>query len=65
TKFAKSFEVDSERTSMTYRWMPDREDEYGYMRSYVLTLSDYLEPWNYRDALMLQEDFGGGIVKYG
>lgn len=64
TKFAKSSEVDSERTSMTYRWMPDQEDEYGYMRSYVLTLSDYPEPWNYRDALKLQEDFGGEIVKY-
>lgn len=64
TKFAKSFEVDSECTSMTYRWMPNREDEYGYTRSYVLALSDYPEPWNYRDALMLQEDFGGEIVKY-
>lgn len=63
-KFAKSSEVDSELTSMTYRWMPNREDEYGYTRSYVLTLSDYPEPWNYRDALKLQEDFGGEIVKY-
>lgn len=65
TKFAKSLEVDSELTSMTYQWITHREDEYGLMKSYVLTLSDYPEPWNYRDALMLQEDFGGEIVKYG
>ncbi|WAX12613.1 hypothetical protein EC99P1_00021 [Enterococcus phage EC99P1] len=65
TKFAKTLEVDSELTSMTYQWITHREDEYGCMRSYVLTLSDYPEPWNYRDALMLQEDFGGEIVKYG
>lgn len=65
TKFAKTLEVDSGLTSMTYQWITHREDEYGCMRSYVLTLSDYPEPWNYRDALMLQEDFGGEIVKYG
>lgn len=65
TKFAKTLEVDSEITSMTYQWITHREDEYGCMRSYTLTLSDYPEPWNYRDALMLQEDFGGEIVKYG
>ena len=65
TKFAKSLEVDSELNSMTYQWITHREDEYGCMRSYVLTLSDYPEPWDYRDALMLKEDFGGEIVKYG
>lgn len=65
TKFAKTLEVDSELTSMTYQWITHREDEYGLMKSYVLTLSDYPEPWNYKDALMLQEDFGGEIVNYG
>lgn len=65
TKFAKTLEVDSGLTSMTYQGITHREDEYGCMRSYVLTLSDYPEPWNYKDALMLQEDFGGEIVKYG
>lgn len=65
TKFVKTLEVDSGLTSMTYQWITHREDGYGRMRSYVLTLSDYPEPWSYRDALMLQEDFGGEIVKYG
>lgn len=65
TKFAKTLEVDSELTPRVYQWITHREDEYGCMRSYVLTLSDYPEPWNYKDALMLQEDFGGEIVKYG
>lgn len=65
TKFAKTLEVDSGLTSMMYQWITHREDEYGCMRSYVLTLSDYPEPWNYKDALRLSEDFGGEIVKYG
>lgn len=65
TKFAKTLEVDSGLTSMTYQWITHREDEYGCLRSYVLTLSEYPEPWNYKDALRLSEDFGGEIVKYG
>lgn len=64
TKFAKTLEVDSGLTPRVYQWITHQEDEYGCMRSYVLTLSDYPEPWSYRDALMLQEDFGGEIVKY-
>jgi hypothetical protein len=65
TKFVTSLEVDTGLTSSAWQWMTYQEDEYGCTRSYTLTLSDYPEPWNYKDALRLSEDFGGEIVKYG
>lgn len=64
TKFVTSLEVDTDLTSSAWQWMTYQEDEYGCTRSYTLTLSDYPEPWNYKEALRLSEDFGGEIVKY-
>lgn len=64
TKFVTSLEVDTGLTSSAWQWMTYQEDEYGCTRSYTLTLSDFPEPWNYKDALRLSEDFGGEIVKY-
>lgn len=63
-KFVTALEIDSGFPALSYQWLTHREDEYGCTHSYTLTLGDYPEPWNYKDALMLQEDFGGGIVNY-
>lgn len=64
-KFVTALEIDSGYPALSYQWLTHREDEYGCTHSYTLTLGDYPEPWNYKDALMLQEDFGGEIVNYG
>lgn len=64
-KFVTAIEIDSGYPALSYQWLTHREDEYGCTHSYTLTLGDYPEPWNYKDALMLQEDFGGEIVNYG
>lgn len=64
TKFVTSLEEGTGLASRAWQWMTYQEDEYGCTRSYTLTLSDYPEPWNYKDALRLSEDFGGEIVNY-
>lgn len=65
TKFVSSLESETDYPMSPNQWMTYQEDVYGCKRSYTLTLSDYPEPWSYKDALMLQEDFGGEIVNYG
>lgn len=64
TKFVSSLESETDYPMSPNQWMTYQEDTYGCKRSYTLTLSDYPEPWNYKDALRLSEDFGGEIVNY-